>query len=241
MRRASVCVLLSAALHAALLSFVSMPTRAPMVEPSSIRVSLHGALPSQTESAAQADDAPAQKNTAPAQTETTPVQTDTPPIQKPAAPARPRREPTREQARPKDAPQQRREPAQKNVSSQTDAPQQQSITSQQGASHSEMASAPQSAPAAPSGVGARAIAELPDVSVTKRVQPDYPAPSRRRRDEGTVVIVARVDGGRVVSLSVERSSGHAALDEAALRAARGWRFSEASPFAVRMPFTFKIR
>ncbi len=45
----------------------------------------------------------------------------------------------------------------------------------------------------------------------------YPAAARARGEEGTVLVAFRIDsGGRVLSASLARSSGHSALDEAAL-------------------------
>lgn len=45
----------------------------------------------------------------------------------------------------------------------------------------------------------------------------YPASARARGEEGTVLVAFRIDGGgRVLSASLARSSGHRALDEAAL-------------------------
>ncbi|MBB4066050.1 energy transducer TonB [Gellertiella hungarica] len=45
----------------------------------------------------------------------------------------------------------------------------------------------------------------------------YPQAARARGEEGTVLVVFRIDpGGRVLSTSLARSSGHSALDEAAV-------------------------
>ena len=77
--------------------------------------------------------------------------------------------------------------------------------------------------------------------------PRYPLESRRKREEGTVVlsVVVGIDG-RVANISVARSSGHDRLDQAALSAVRKWRWE---PFvqdgrAVEMKgmvdFPFKI-
>jgi protein TonB len=46
---------------------------------------------------------------------------------------------------------------------------------------------------------------------------DYPRPARHQRQEGVVYVRARLDRqGRVLSASIRHSSGHAALDQAAL-------------------------
>lgn len=62
------------------------------------------------------------------------------------------------------------------------------------------------------------------VVCTERVAPSYPADARQRGETGLVIVRVEVDErGWVASAQVERSSGHAALDEAALRAVKAWR------------------
>jgi protein TonB len=59
--------------------------------------------------------------------------------------------------------------------------------------------------------------------------PDYPRTSRIRGEEGRVTLLVQVDaGGQVLDLSVLGSSGHAALDDAAARTVRRWRFQPAT-------------
>lgn len=56
--------------------------------------------------------------------------------------------------------------------------------------------------------------------------PAYPMESRRKREQGTVVLMLTLDTeGRVADIRVERSSGHERLDKAALGAVRQWRWS----------------
>lgn len=58
--------------------------------------------------------------------------------------------------------------------------------------------------------------------------PAYPLEARRRGHGGEVVLAVRVDaGGAVAGLEVAVSSGHAALDRAAVRAVSRWRFEPA--------------
>jgi protein TonB len=58
--------------------------------------------------------------------------------------------------------------------------------------------------------------------------PEYPFPSRMRGEQGVVTLRIDVDAaGRVVDIEVHRSAGFAALDEAAMRAVRRWRFEPA--------------
>lgn len=58
--------------------------------------------------------------------------------------------------------------------------------------------------------------------------PDYPAEARRRGEEGVVRLSLRIGPeGQVTAAEVESSSGFAALDRAAVEAARRWRFRPA--------------
>ncbi len=71
-------------------------------------------------------------------------------------------------------------------------------------------------------------------------RPDYPESARRRGIEGVVLVRIEVDaGGEPVACAIAESSGSIALDDAALRAARKWRF-ENGPGSVDVPFRFAI-
>ncbi len=85
------------------------------------------------------------------------------------------------------------------------------------------------------------IADVNSLEVTHKVLPDYPAVSRKRKEEGTTVIIAAVKNGRVQSIEIEKTSGYDRLDNSALRAVRGWRFRHEGRIRVRIPFVFKIR
>jgi len=78
--------------------------------------------------------------------------------------------------------------------------------------------------------------------------PEYPPLARRRQLEGTVVLEVLVSAeGKVSGLAVHESSGHALLDEAALKAVKGWRFEPGrrggAPVAmpVLVPVRFGLR
>jgi protein TonB len=61
--------------------------------------------------------------------------------------------------------------------------------------------------------------------VLRACRPEYPASCRRREEEGTVTCLLTVyRDGSVLDVVVVKSSGHPALDAAALRALRRWRF-----------------
>lgn len=86
--------------------------------------------------------------------------------------------------------------------------------------------APNPAPPAPAG-GAGPVKVANIVSnLLNGPKPKYPKSSRSKREEGTVVLRVVVGpDGRVADIQVHRSSGFAALDEAALVTVRTWRWS----------------
>jgi protein TonB len=78
-------------------------------------------------------------------------------------------------------------------------------------------------------------------------EPEYPRLSRRNGESGTVIVRAFADEAGVPhQVQVERSSGFARLDEAAMSAVRKTRFKpyteNGKPVAgwVRMPFPFEL-
>lgn len=69
----------------------------------------------------------------------------------------------------------------------------------------------------------RMVKARPDVS--RNQPPRYPESARRAKQEGRAMVRATVSAdGRVQSVKIQRSSGHAILDRAALDAVRRWRF-----------------
>lgn len=105
--------------------------------------------------------------------------------------------------------------------------------------------APAPAPAGPAGPVS--VANI-NTNLLSGAPPSYPVVSRRKREQGTVVLrVVVSDEGRVSSVSVSRSSGFKELDDAALAAVRKWRWSptirEGKPVAitglVQIPFVLK--
>lgn len=86
-----------------------------------------------------------------------------------------------------------------------------------------------------------AIASLANVKIVSRVKPQYPQIARKRNEEGTVVLLARVQGGRVASVSVEKSSGVGTLDASAKSAVEKWKFSPDTNATVRVPVSFSLK
>lgn len=84
------------------------------------------------------------------------------------------------------------------------------------------------------------VVDVADLKVLRRVKPDYPAIARRRREEGTVTLLLTLEGDGVTAVTVEKTSGFSALDEAAVAAVRRWRFENAGRTLARVPVTFKL-
>lgn len=110
------------------------------------------------------------------------------------------------------------------------------------------AAAPKAAPAASAaGSGPVSVANL-NTNLLSGAPPAYPMGARRKREQGTVVLRLVIgEDGRVVDVTVQRSSGFAALDQAAVGAVRKWRWSptirdgRAIPITglVQIPFVLK--
>jgi len=98
-------------------------------------------------------------------------------------------------------------------------------------------------------LGAEAIGAVvpPTAEAGQRNEPpDYPAESRRRGEEGTVRLSLRIGpDGRVQMAEVAQTSGHPALDRAAVEAVRRWRFRPATqaglPVAASMQTAVHFR
>jgi protein TonB len=88
------------------------------------------------------------------------------------------------------------------------------------------------------------VVDAASLKILKKVSPEYPVISRRRKEEGTVTLLAEVASGRVTAVHVEKGSGHSPLDESAVRALRQWRFDTSGygeRLTVRIPFVFSLR
>ena len=88
--------------------------------------------------------------------------------------------------------------------------------------------APVVAPAAPAAVVATTPVEAGDLSsrMLSAKPPAYPLDSRRKAEEGVVVLTVLLGiDGRVADIAVAQSSGFDRLDQAALSAVRQWRWA----------------
>jgi len=90
------------------------------------------------------------------------------------------------------------------------------------------------------GDGTERILSISEASPVRRTPPNYPLASRVRGEEGTAVLVAQVANGRVLSVSVETSSGFDRLDAAARFAVLRWTFASKEPIRVRIPVSFRL-
>ena len=82
-----------------------------------------------------------------------------------------------------------------------------------------------------------------DAAYLSNPKPQYPLAARRRGDQGTVLVQVLVSAdGLAARVRLEKSSGHPALDEAAMTAVKSWRFVPAQQGgrAVESPYTVPV-
>ena len=78
--------------------------------------------------------------------------------------------------------------------------------------------------------------------VIHKVPPEYPFQARRSRLTGGGILVGAVNikTGYVVSVRMEKSTGHKILDAAALDAFRQWRFKPGTTRKFRVPINYTM-
>lgn len=94
-----------------------------------------------------------------------------------------------------------------------------------------------------------ASSKLSRAKVVFRISPIYPSMARRSGIEGKVIVLVTVSpSGRVSNARLTSSSGSTLLDEAALKAARRYRFMSAKDATgqaittqATVPFTFRLK
>jgi protein TonB len=83
---------------------------------------------------------------------------------------------------------------------------------------------------------------------TSKPPPRYPRELLQKKKGGKVIVLVTVDErGVVANASVKESSGHRELDQAALNAAKRWKFKPGikggrkAVMTARIPFTFRVK
>lgn len=98
-------------------------------------------------------------------------------------------------------------------------------------------SAAASASAMSSGAGPVSVANM-STNLLNGKAPAYPMASRRKREEGMVILRLVIsEDGRVADIAINRSSGFSLLDEAAIAAVRKWRWSPTMRDGKPVPIT----
>ena len=107
---------------------------------------------------------------------------------------------------------------------------------------------PAPVPAAPAATPAVFVEARFDADYLRNPAPVYPPISRRRGEQGVVLLAVAVSANGVPeSVEIRQGSGYARLDEAALRAVEGWRFvparrgEQAVPAQVVVPIEFRLQ
>lgn len=88
----------------------------------------------------------------------------------------------------------------------------------------QQAAAAAAQPGPPAATPGPTVLNFSQLQCPDRPPPIYPAAAKRRNEQGTAVIRLVVDiTGRPTEVMVARTSGHKALDEAAVSAVKSWR------------------
>lgn len=92
-----------------------------------------------------------------------------------------------------------------------------------------------------SGTQTGGIGTVREEQIEQRTKPLYPLVSRKRGEEGKVVLLVRVDpSGKVLEVKVEAGSGYPLLDRSAEKALYDWRFKPGSGPFLRVPVIFRL-
>ena len=83
---------------------------------------------------------------------------------------------------------------------------------------------------------------ITDDLIIKKIPPVYPLVSRRKGEEGDVLLRAVLyDSGAVKDVFIEISSGYVSLDKTAVEAVKRWTFNPEAPEEVLVPVSFRLR
>ena len=78
--------------------------------------------------------------------------------------------------------------------------------------------------------------DVPPKKLPENEPPEYPVEARANRYEGRVSLVVHVGvSGSVSQVSIDDTSGHKVLDDAAIRAVRNWQFEPATLDGIAVP------
>jgi protein TonB len=96
-------------------------------------------------------------------------------------------------------------------------------------------------PQRPTPVATAKTANVPQPVVIRNTPPVYPETARRAGWEGRVTVRVEVSAdGLPMSVALQKSSGYGVLDQAALRAVKGWRFQPRTMGGVAMAGTVDV-
>jgi protein TonB len=96
-------------------------------------------------------------------------------------------------------------------------------------------------PQRPTPVATAKTANVPQPVVIRNTPPIYPETARRAGWEGRVTVRVEVSAdGLPMSVALQKSSGYGVLDQAALRAVKGWRFQPRTMGGVAMAGTVDV-
>ncbi|MDR1915435.1 MAG: TonB family protein [Synergistaceae bacterium] len=239
MRRIIPAIILSIAIHVFILSF--LPETEARTEPISIRVSLRNIpAPTPPTPLPQAPEPPQKTETPPPPDPQPEVKEIIKEVKEVKKIEPPKKVPPKVKQPAKAEPPKEPEPKVETQTAEAAAAQRAPATSAPAVSSS--ANSQIASPAAPSV--SSAIIDVSRLTVTKKISPEYPMLSRKRRDQGTVTLIVTIKSGRVSDVKVESSSGHAPLDDSAARAVRGWEFDSSGygdVITARIPFVFKLQ
>lgn len=96
-------------------------------------------------------------------------------------------------------------------------------------------------PQRPTPAAATKTANVPQPVVIRNTPPIYPETARRAGWEGRVTVRVEVSAdGLPIRVALQKSSGYGVLDQAALRAVKGWRFQPRTIGGVPMAGTVDV-
>ena len=97
-------------------------------------------------------------------------------------------------------------------------------------------------PGSGGGNGTSALSDAQRLASGYKPRPSYPSSARSRGHSGTVVVEFVIEeNGRVLSASVQKSSGWPELDQSAVANMRRWKFAPGKRDKRTIPIVFKLK